>query len=209
VSKYCHKFKGMADALADLGSLVDDWILVLNILRSLNQRFEHVRAIIQCYLPFPNFLMVQDDLLPEEIHLDTFGPAAAPTAFYSNNTSSAPLPPPLVSRPPGKTSGSGPGNGNDSNNNRNKNNRRNGGTGGRNNNTGGNRGGNTSSNTTAASNDATTNDGQGPPWPTYVNPWQGHFAIYPCLVPTGQQRPQAFLAAPGRYTPPGFMPGQQ
>jgi hypothetical protein len=185
VSEYCHKFKGMADALADLGSLVDDRILVLNILRSLNQRFEHVRAIIRRYLLFSNFLMVRDDLLPEEIHPDTSGLAAAPMVFYSNNTPPAPLSPPLASRPPSKTSGSGPGNGNDSNNNRNKNNRRNGDTGGRNNNTGGNRGSNTSSNTTAASNNTTTNDGQGRPWLTYVNPWQGHFAIYPCLVPVG------------------------
>jgi hypothetical protein len=46
VTEYCRKFKGMADALADLGSPVDDWILVLNILRGLNQRFEHLGAII-------------------------------------------------------------------------------------------------------------------------------------------------------------------
>jgi hypothetical protein len=36
VSEYCRKFKNMADALADLGSPVDDRILVLNILRGLN-----------------------------------------------------------------------------------------------------------------------------------------------------------------------------
>jgi hypothetical protein len=31
----------------------------------------------------------------------------------------------------------------------------------------------------------------------------------PWSVPMGQQRAQAFLAAPGHYTPPGLMPGQQ
>jgi hypothetical protein len=36
VSEYCRKFKNMADALADLGSPVDDRILVLNILRGLS-----------------------------------------------------------------------------------------------------------------------------------------------------------------------------
>jgi hypothetical protein len=36
VSEYCRKFKNMADALADLGSPVDNRILVLNILRGLN-----------------------------------------------------------------------------------------------------------------------------------------------------------------------------
>jgi hypothetical protein len=34
----------------------------------------------------------------EEIHLDTSGPAAAPTAFYSNKTLSAPLSPPRPAR---------------------------------------------------------------------------------------------------------------
>jgi hypothetical protein len=46
-SEYCRKFKNMVDALADLGSPVDDRILVLNILRSLNPRFEHLGAIIR------------------------------------------------------------------------------------------------------------------------------------------------------------------
>jgi hypothetical protein len=34
----------------------------------------------------------------EEIHLDTSGRAAAPTSFYSNKMSRAPLPPPLAPR---------------------------------------------------------------------------------------------------------------
>jgi hypothetical protein len=36
VSEYCRKFKTMADDLADLGSPVEDQILILNILRGLN-----------------------------------------------------------------------------------------------------------------------------------------------------------------------------
>jgi hypothetical protein len=46
MTEYCCKFKGMADALTDLGSPVDDQILILNILCGLNQCFEHLRAII-------------------------------------------------------------------------------------------------------------------------------------------------------------------
>jgi hypothetical protein len=69
VSEYCRKFKNMADALADLGSPVDDRILVLNILRGLNPRFEHLSAIIRRYTPFPSFLKIQDDLILEELHL--------------------------------------------------------------------------------------------------------------------------------------------
>jgi hypothetical protein len=58
INEYCRKFKAMADGLADLGAPVEDQILVLNILRVLNQRFEHVGSIIRRYLPFLNFLKV-------------------------------------------------------------------------------------------------------------------------------------------------------
>jgi hypothetical protein len=149
-------------------------------------------------------LHIQADTMMEEIHLDTSGPATAPTAFYSNKTLSAPLSPPC---PPGKNNDNGPGNGNDSNNNRHRNNNRhNDGSGGKNNDNGENRGGNT----TVVSHGATTNDGRGPPpWPTSVNPSQGHISMYPVSSPTGQQRPQAFMAITGPYTLPGFVPGQQ
>jgi hypothetical protein len=48
----------MADDLADLSTPVEDQILVLNILRGLNQRFKRVGSIIQRYSPFSNFLKV-------------------------------------------------------------------------------------------------------------------------------------------------------
>jgi hypothetical protein len=110
-------------------------------------------------------LHIQADTMMEEIHLDTFGPAAAPMAFYSNKTMSAPLSPSLaLPRSPGKNNGS-------NNNQHRNNNRRNSGHGGKNSNNFGNHGGNTSSNTTVVSHGTTTNDGQGPlPWSTYVNP---------------------------------------
>jgi hypothetical protein len=152
-------------------------------------------------------LHIQADTM-EEILLDTSSPAAALTALYSNKTLSTPLSPP---HPSGKNNGSGPSNGNDNNNNRHRNNnRRNGGSDGKNNDNGGNHGGNTSSNTTVVSHGAATNDGRGPPpWPTYVNPSQGHITMYLDPSPTGQQRPQAFMAMTGPYTLSGFIPGQQ
>jgi hypothetical protein len=58
VNEYCHKFKAMADGLADLDAPVDDRILILNILQGLNQRFVHVGSIIQRYSTFLNFLKV-------------------------------------------------------------------------------------------------------------------------------------------------------
>jgi hypothetical protein len=157
-------------------------------------------------------LHIQADNKMEEIRLDTFGPAATPTAFYSNKTMSAPLSPPLAPpHPPGKNNDSGPNNGNGSNNKRHRNNnRRNGGSGGKNSDNGGNRGGNTSSNTTVVSQGVTTNDGRGPPpWPTSVNPSQGHVAMYPGPPPTGKQRLHAFMATTGPYTLLGFVPEPQ
>jgi hypothetical protein len=129
-------------------------------------------------------LHIQGDTMMEEIHMDTSGSAAAPTAFYSNKTLSTPL------SPPGKNNGSGPGNSNDSNNSRHRNiNHCNDGSGSKNSDNGGNRCGNTSSNTTVVSHGATTNDGRGPsPWPTSVNPSQGHITMYHDPSPTGQQR---------------------
>jgi hypothetical protein len=123
VSEYYRKFKTMADGLADLASPVEDWILVLNILQGLNQHFEHVGSIIRRYSPFPNFLKVRDDLLLEEIHMDSTGPSAASTALYTNAA-------PPTARPPSSTPSRPPssgysGNGGHRNKNYNKN--RNGG----------------------------------------------------------------------------------
>jgi hypothetical protein len=93
MSEYYRKFKNMADALADLGSPVDDRILVLNILRGLNPRFEHLGAIIRRYMPFPSFLKIRDDLILEELHLDSSGPPADATTLYT-------CPAPAAARPP-------------------------------------------------------------------------------------------------------------
>jgi hypothetical protein len=90
VNEYCRKFKAMADGLADLGTPVEDRILVLNILQGLNQRFEHMGSIIRRYSSFLNFLKVQDDLLLEEIHMDCTGPSTAPMAMPPSSTPSRP-----------------------------------------------------------------------------------------------------------------------
>jgi hypothetical protein len=139
VSEYCRKFKIMADGLADLGSSVEDWILVLNILRGPSQRFEHVGSIIRRYSPFLNFLKVQDDLLLKEIHMDSTDPSAAPTTLYTNVA-------PPIARPPSSTLSRPPSGGNSGNSgHRNKNNNKNhndshgGGNNGRNSNGSGDR----------------------------------------------------------------------
>jgi hypothetical protein len=162
-------------------------------------------------------LHIQADTMMEEIHMDSSGPAAAPTTFYSNKMMSAPLSPP---RPPGKNNDSGPGNGNDGNNNRHRNNNRcNGGSGGKNNDNGGNRGGNTSSNTTVVGRRPPASNGRRLSWPRrgltpyrVLSPgsssctsrpllcllWAGH----PGTARAGISSRSRALSAPWRYSRP-------
>jgi hypothetical protein len=107
VSEYCRKFKNMVDALADLGSPVDDRILVLNILRGLNPCFEHLDTIIQRYTPFPSFLKIRDDLILEELHLDSSGPPADATALYTCTAPAAAKPPAPAPAPPSRPPSNG------------------------------------------------------------------------------------------------------
>jgi hypothetical protein len=141
VNEYCRKFKAMADGLADLGAPVENRILILNILRGLNQRFEHMCFIIRRYSPFLNFHKVRDDLLLEEIHMDSTGPLAALMTLYTNATSPAAKPPSsTLSRPPNGGNG-GIGDNRNKYNNKNRNSGNGGGNNGKNSNGGEGRGG--------------------------------------------------------------------
>jgi hypothetical protein len=173
INEYCRKFKAIADDLADLGAPVEDWILVLNILRGLNQRFEHVGSIIRSYSPFLNFLKVLDDLLLEEIHMDSIGPPTAPTALYTNAAS--PTAKPLSSTPSHPPNGGN--GGTDDNRNKYNNKNRNSGNGGGNNgkNSNGDEGCDGSSDQTTAP--TGSDDRTNAPWPTYGHPWQGHMTV--------------------------------
>jgi hypothetical protein len=92
-----------------------------------------VGSIIRRYSPFPNFLKVQDDLLLEEIHMDSTGPSAAPTALYTN--AAPPTARPSYSTPSRPSCGGNSGNGGHWNkNNKNCNDGHGGGNNGRNNN---------------------------------------------------------------------------
>jgi hypothetical protein len=172
----------MADSLADLGSPVEDQILVLNILRGLNQRFKHVCSIIRRYSPFLNFLKVWDDMQLEEIHMDSTVPSAAPTALYTNTAPPAARPPSCT--PPRPSSGGNSGNGGhqNKNNNKNHNDGHGGGNNGRNSNDSGGRNSSSSQTTAPTTSDSRT----GTPWSAYGHPWQGHMTVYPGPVPTGQ-----------------------
>jgi hypothetical protein len=163
INEYCRKFKVMVDDLADLSALVEDRILVLNILRGLNQRFEHVGSIIRRYSSFLNFLKVRDDMLLEEIHMDSTGPPTALTVLYTNAASPA-------AKPPSSTPSHSPHGGNgDTGGNRNKYNNKNHNSGnggdnnGKNSNGSGGRGGSSGQTTAPTGSDGRTNA----PWPTY------------------------------------------
>jgi hypothetical protein len=182
VSEYCRKFNTMANGLADLGSRVEDRILVLNILRGLNQCFEHVGSIIWCYSSFPNFLKVRHDLLLEEVHIDSTDPSAAPTALYTNAAPSVARPPSSTPSRPHSGGNSGNSGHRNKNNNKNHNGGHGGGNNGRNRNNSGSRNSSSSQTTVPTASDGRT----GTPWPTYGHPWQEHMTVYPGLVPTGQ-----------------------
>ena len=59
----------MADALADLGELVHDRTLVLNILRGLNERFQFMSQFITRQKSFPSFADVRADLRLAELNM--------------------------------------------------------------------------------------------------------------------------------------------
>jgi hypothetical protein len=170
VNEYCRKFKAIADGLADLGAPVEDRILVLNILRGLNQRFDHVGSIIQRYSPFLNFLKIQDDLLLEEIHMDSTGPPTASTVLYTNVASPTAKPP---SSMPSHRPNDGNGGNRTKSNNKNRNSGHGGSHNGKNSTGGGGRGGSSGQTTALAGSDGRTNA----PWPTYGHPWQEHMVV--------------------------------
>jgi hypothetical protein len=131
--------------------------------------------------------------------MDNTCPTTALTALYTNvapptarQTSSTP------SRPP-----SGGNSDNSGHRNKNNNKNRNGDHGD------GNNDGNNNNNSGDRSQTTASNGRTGTPWPTYGHLWQEHMTVCPGPVPTGQQRPHAFMVTSGPYPSPGFLPGQQ
>jgi hypothetical protein len=57
--------KGLADSLRDLGELMADHTLVLNLLCGLSPRYGHLKALIKQTVAFPTFHVVRSELLLE------------------------------------------------------------------------------------------------------------------------------------------------
>jgi hypothetical protein len=73
--------KGMADSLRDLREPIADRTLVLNLLRGLSPRYDHLKALIKQTVPFPTFHSVRNELLLEELTMTLEAPASAPTLY--------------------------------------------------------------------------------------------------------------------------------
>src|SRR5436190_7160065 len=76
--------KGMTDSLRDLGEPVSDRTLVLNLLRGLNGRYDHLKTWITRTVPFPSFSKVRNDLILEEITKGAAVPSDTTTALYGS-----------------------------------------------------------------------------------------------------------------------------
>jgi hypothetical protein len=126
-----------------------------------------VDSIIQRYSSFLNFLKVRDDLLLVELHMDSTGPPATPTALYTNTASPAAEPPSSTpSRPPHGGNGGTGGNWSKYHN-KNHNSGNDDGHNGKNSTGGGGHGGSSSQTTVPIGSDGQTNA----PWLTYDHPW--------------------------------------
>jgi len=90
VTDYCRKLKKMADDLTALGEVVTDRTLVLNVIRGLNERFSHVGTLLRRARPFPTFLEARDDLILEELTMETRKDAPATALAASTTPSPAP-----------------------------------------------------------------------------------------------------------------------
>jgi hypothetical protein len=186
VGEYYLQIKGLVDSLRDLGEPVADRTLVLNLLRGLNPRYGHMKALIKRTVPFPTFHAVRNELVLEELTMTIKAPTPAPALY---NTSSgaqvpsggqAPLTPSTgaLARPPAATpvaprpastadDGHRP---------------RKVGRGGGSSNRGG-----------------STGQGGGQGWPSFYNPWTDTISMCP------GQAPHAFCPsapAPALLTPP-------
>jgi hypothetical protein len=92
--------KGMADDLGDLGEVIQDRTLVLNILRGLNEQYSHMAALLKRSRPFPTFDEVRNDLLLEELTITKTRPSSTPSTALASATPK-PAPPSQPAAPAG------------------------------------------------------------------------------------------------------------
>jgi len=179
ITDYCKRFKHMADALGDLGEVVSDRTLVLNVLRGLNEKYTTLGRQLRRARPFPTFLEVLDDLQLEELTA-SHQVTTPSTALLTGTNANSPLQPPSAptQQPPNRSNDSSGG-----------------GCGGT---KGGGAGSSSSSSKQRHSKcggqgKGTSNDqGAGGPWPSFYNLWTGTISMFPGpRPPVPQPRPAA------------------
>jgi hypothetical protein len=77
--------KGLANSLRDLGKLMADRTLVLNLLRGLSPRYGHLKALHKKTVPFLTFHIVRNELLLKELTMAIEAPSPA-LALYNATT---------------------------------------------------------------------------------------------------------------------------
>jgi hypothetical protein len=82
VDDYYRRMKRMAD---DLDEHVEDRTLVLQVLRGLNKKYDHVKTYLKRAWPFPSFHDVRNGLLLEELTLDVEASSGSATALVASN----------------------------------------------------------------------------------------------------------------------------
>ena len=181
IADYCRRLKTMADQLGNLGELVSNRTLVLNVIRGLNAKYTAIGRHIHRGHPFPTFLEAKNDLLLE-ITLGASNPDP-PTALLAAGAGGSSTPAPQQ-----RPSGSGGGSGGGSSRTR-RSGRRN----------------NRQPKSGCSSGGASGNGGTGVgpqaassvvPWPTLHNPWVGAIQLWSSPRPqqAAPTAPQAFLA---------------
>jgi hypothetical protein len=79
---YCCRLKSMATSLAEFGDPIDDWQIVLTLLRGLNGQFHHMVSILKMHRPFPTFSEAQTHLQLEEMEIEA-RPPSPPSALVA------------------------------------------------------------------------------------------------------------------------------
>jgi hypothetical protein len=88
IASYCQRMKTTVDALRDVGHLVKDSELILNLLHGLNPRFSNTANIITNNTPLPTFAAAHDMLTLKELCLTNDNKVTASTTVVATGCTS-------------------------------------------------------------------------------------------------------------------------
>ncbi|XP_072146630.1 uncharacterized protein [Setaria viridis] len=106
-TEYCGRLKRLSDTLADVGAAVTDLALVVNTLRSLNNKFSSAITILGNKKPPPSFLYTRNYLLQEEKRIEHSRKVEAQMALLIATSASSPTKPPPSSPTSSPSNGGG------------------------------------------------------------------------------------------------------